>query len=134
MAKVGMTGRRGRRAAYVALWRAFRASSRPDAPGLWERVRALPRLLAARFRGRYSEPGWGRLALVLGAIGYILSPVDVLPEMVLAVPGLLDDTVIAAWVAGALLDETERFIHWERRGGSLSLKESSSHSPVRPRP
>lgn len=72
-------------------------------------------MLNARFRGGYLEPTWVRLALLVGAVGYLVSPVDLLPELVLAIPGLLDDTVVAAWVAGALLDETERFIEWERR-------------------
>jgi uncharacterized membrane protein YkvA (DUF1232 family) len=130
MAKVGV----GRRAAFVALWRAFRAGRRPGTPGVGERVRALPRLLAARVHGRYTELGWARLALLAGAVGYVVSPVDLLPELVLLVPGLLDDTVIAAWVAGALLDETERFIHWERRSGGRALREPASHPPVEPRP
>ncbi|HEX6077112.1 MAG TPA: YkvA family protein [Micromonosporaceae bacterium] len=133
MAKV-VAGRRGRRAAFVALWRAVRAGRRPGAPGVGERLRALPRLLGARVRGRYTDLGWGRLALLVAAAGYVVSPVDVVPELVLAIPGLLDDTVIAAWMAGALLDETERFIDWERRGGSHAVKEPPSHPAPRVRP
>ncbi|MQA27030.1 MAG: DUF1232 domain-containing protein [Micromonosporaceae bacterium] len=104
----------GRRAAFVALWRAIRAGKRSGAPGIGERLKAVPRMLGSRVRGRYTELTWGRLALILGAVGYVVSPVDLVPELLLMIPGLLDDTVIVAWIAGALLDETERYIRWER--------------------
>lgn len=102
--------------AFVALWRAFRAGSKPGTPGIAERLKALPRLFGARLRGAYRELSWGRLALILGAIVYTVSPVDFVPELLLGPLGLLDDTLVVAWIAGALLDETERFIFWERGG------------------
>ncbi|MGH3647201.1 MAG: YkvA family protein [Micromonosporaceae bacterium] len=102
--------------AFVALWRAFRAGSKPGAPGIGERFKALPRLLGARLRGAYRELSWGRLALIAAALVYAISPVDIIPELLLGPLGLFDDAVVVAWIAGALLDETERFIVWERGG------------------
>lgn len=104
----------GRRAAFVALWRAIRAGSRPGTPGIGQRLKAVPAMLGARIRGKYTELSWGRLGLMAAAIGYVVSPVDLVPELLLTIPGLLDDTVIVAWFAGALMDETERYIRWER--------------------
>ncbi len=120
--------------AFVALWRAFRASRRPGTPGIGERLRSVPRMVSARVQGRYTELSWTRLALLVGAVGYIASPVDVLPELVLVIPGLLDDTVVAAWAAGALLDETERFIEWERRRDSQEVRGMASYPALKPRP
>ncbi|MGH3659847.1 MAG: YkvA family protein, partial [Micromonosporaceae bacterium] len=108
-----------RRAAFVALWRAFRATRRPGTPGVGDRFRAVPRMLVARIRGDYTDLSWTRVALLAAGIGYVVSPVDLVPELLLAIPGLLDDTVVLAWVAGALLDETERFIVWERDQGTV---------------
>ena len=85
-------------------------------------------------QGRYTELSWTRLALLAGAVGYVASPVDVLPELVLVIPGLLDDTVVAAWAAGALLDETERFIKWERRHDSQEVRGMASYPTLKPRP
>ncbi|MGH3735969.1 MAG: YkvA family protein [Micromonosporaceae bacterium] len=102
--------------AFVALWRAIRASKKAGTPGLAERFKAFPRLLGARFRGAYQELSWGRLGLIAAAVLYVISPVDFVPELLLGPIGLLDDGVVIAWIAGAVLDETERFIVWERGG------------------
>jgi uncharacterized membrane protein YkvA (DUF1232 family) len=50
---------------------------------------------------------------------YVASPLDLLPEALLLVPGLLDDAFIITWLAGALISETDRFLKWDhvRTGG-----------------
>jgi uncharacterized membrane protein YkvA (DUF1232 family) len=103
-----------RLAAFGALWRAVSQSRRPDAPGLGERVRALPRMVAASLTGRYRDVGRGRLALLVLAVAYLVSPVDLVPELFLAVLGLADDAVVALWLGGAFLVETDRYLRWER--------------------
>jgi uncharacterized membrane protein YkvA (DUF1232 family) len=100
-----------RRNGFAALGRALFARG---GPGLGRRLGAIPRMLAARFRGRYQGLSWGRLvALAIAAI-YVLSPIDLIPEAFLLVFGLADDGVALAWLAGGLLDEAERFLDWER--------------------
>jgi uncharacterized membrane protein YkvA (DUF1232 family) len=54
---------------------------------------------------------------MLVAAIYIVSPIDFIPELVFGVFGLIDDAAVAAWLAGALLSETERFLTWERNRG-----------------
>jgi uncharacterized membrane protein YkvA (DUF1232 family) len=102
--------RLGRRAALAALWSALRASR--GGPSLGERLSALPRLFGATLRGRYD--GRGRLAGMVLAAVYILVPVDFVPELLLGPLGLVDDSMVAVWLAGAVLSETERFLVWER--------------------
>lgn len=101
-------------AAFRALWRAVRQSRRHGGPGLGERLSAVPRLAGNAARGRY--PGLSRLRLagVALALLYLLSPVDVLPELFLPLLGLGDDTIVALWLAGTFFDETERFLRWEQ--------------------
>lgn len=104
----------------MALVRAFK----PGAPGLARRLRALPRMLKASLRGEYD--GGQRLLLMAAASLYIVSPIDVLPELFTAVFGLIDDLFVATWLAGALLSETERFLEWEKtkgRGPSVIVAE-----------
>jgi uncharacterized membrane protein YkvA (DUF1232 family) len=98
-----------RRMAWTALLRVFK----PGTPGLGRRLGAIPRMVAASLRGEYD--GRSRLAMMGLAGFYIVSPVDLVPELFLAVLGLVDDAAVAVWFAGALLDETERFLEWERR-------------------
>ncbi len=102
--------RLGRRAAMAALWSALRASK--GGPPLSDRLVAFPRMVGATLRGRYD--GKGRLAGMALAVVYILVPVDLVPELLLGPLGLVDDSMVAVWLAGAVLSETERFLVWER--------------------
>jgi uncharacterized membrane protein YkvA (DUF1232 family) len=120
----GQTGRVGqdvasigprRVAAFSALWRTVAQSRRPGAPGLGERVRALPRMLLGALTGRYPALTRGRVALIVLALAYLVAPVDFVPEAFLPLLGLTDDAVIALWLGGAFLVETDRFLAWERQ-------------------
>jgi uncharacterized membrane protein YkvA (DUF1232 family) len=102
-----------RRMAWTALLRVFK----PGTPGLGRRLAAIPRLVAASMRGEYD--GKSRLAMMGLAGFYIVSPVDLVPELFLTILGLVDDAAVAVWFAGALLDETERFLEWERRRAAV---------------
>jgi uncharacterized membrane protein YkvA (DUF1232 family) len=100
-----------RMAAFRALWRALTIGSR-GGPSLGRRLGALPRMIRATWRGQYD--GGGRLAMMVFAAFYIVSPFDVIPEFIL-VFGLIDDVAVVGWLAGAVLSETERFLRWEAR-------------------
>lgn len=104
-----MAGILRRRMAWRALLRVFK----PGTPGLGRRLAAIPRMIGATLRGEYD--GKRRLAMMTVAGLYILSPIDLVPEAFFLILGLVDDAAVAAWFAGALLDETERFLEWERQ-------------------
>jgi uncharacterized membrane protein YkvA (DUF1232 family) len=104
-----------RLAAFGALWGAIVSGNRPGAPGFVDRLRVLPRMIGAALSGTYADLGRGRLALLALALAYLVSPVDVIPEALLGLLGLGDDAVVALWLGGALLVETDRFLDWERR-------------------
>ena len=106
-----MTARLRRRTALIAFARAFA----PGTPGLGRRIRAFPRLVKATLRGEY-DAGM-RLFLMAAASLYIVSPIDVLPELFLSVFGLIDDAFVVTWLIGTLMAETERFIEWEKQQG-----------------
>ena len=111
-----MAVHKGRVAAFVALARALRASGRPGTPGIGAQLAAVPRMLSLGLSGRY--PGLRKSRILLAALGllYIVSPVDLMPEVFLGIFGLGDDAFVAAWVAGALLGETDAFLRWEAQG------------------
>jgi Protein of unknown function (DUF1232) len=97
-----------RRTAWRALLRVFK----PGTPGLGRRLGAIPRMIGATMRGEYD--GRSRLIWMLVSGVYIVSPIDLVPEGILMFIGLVDDAAVAAWFAGALMDETERFLAWEQ--------------------
>jgi uncharacterized membrane protein YkvA (DUF1232 family) len=101
-----------RAAAFSALGKALFAGVR-GGPSLGKRLAALPRMLKATAKGEYD--GGMRVALMAAATAYVVSPVDFVPELFLAVLGLADDAVMIAWLAGTVLSETERFLEWESR-------------------
>jgi len=105
-----------RLAALRTLWRAVIASRRTGAPALGELASAIPRMAGTTMSGRYRQLTRGKLALLVLAVAYIVSPVDLVPELFLGPIGLIDDGAIALWLAGALLTESERFVDWERAG------------------
>jgi len=101
-----------RTAAFTALARALTSGAR-GGPSLGKRLAALPRMIRATTRGEYD--GGLRLAMMAAATAYVVSPIDVVPELLLMVFGLADDALMVAWLAGSVLAETERFLAWEAR-------------------
>lgn len=103
-----------RLSAFRTLWRAVSGRGRPGDPDAGERLRAMPDMVTDTLSGRYPEMGRGRLLLFALALVYLVSPVDVVPEMFLTVLGLGDDAVVAMWLGGSLLVEAERYLGWKR--------------------
>lgn len=99
-----------------------RASVRPGAPSLPERVQAVPRLVRSTLQGTYAGTTLKRLGLVAGAVAYVASPVDLLPEAVLPVLGAADDAVVISWAIKAFFEETDRFLSWEAGHGSSDAR------------
>lgn len=93
---------------------AFRTATRPGTPGWGTRLAALPRLVWATIRGEYRGTSRGRLLALVAALLYVVSPVDLVPELVLPFIGLGDDAVVIGWIAVSLINDTESFLRWER--------------------
>lgn len=110
------TSRRSRNTIHLA--QAVHQASRPGGPSLWARLRAVPRLVRAVRRGEYTGLSSTRLAMLLAGVGYVLSPIDVVPEGLLLALGLADDLLVIGWVAATLVRETEDFIAWEQTVGA----------------
>jgi uncharacterized membrane protein YkvA (DUF1232 family) len=100
--------------AMKALWDALRGAQRPGAPSVWERFSALPRMLVQGITGRYPHLAKARVGLAALAVLYVVSPVDLVPELLLPILGLGDDALVVAWLAGTLLAESEAFLSWEK--------------------
>lgn len=108
-----------RTAALVALWAAVTRQRRPDSPEVREQAAAVPRLVLATMSGRYPGTSRRRLGLMVLAVGYVVAPIDLFPEAALLLVGLADDAVVLAWLAGALLQETDDFLAWEAGGSTV---------------
>lgn len=101
-----------RAAAGAAAWQVIQNTG--GRVSVWQRALAVPRMLGAKLRGRYPELGNGKLFAMLVMAGYIVSPIDFVPELFFSVFGLVDDVGIAVWLTTMLLGESERYVEWER--------------------
>lgn len=88
-------------------------------PGTLTRIRALPRMLRAMRQRRYPAPPWSKRLFWIAGIIYILSPIDLLPEVFLPIIGLTDDVGLGAFLLAQLRAETGRFVESERGNSAL---------------
>jgi uncharacterized membrane protein YkvA (DUF1232 family) len=82
---------------------------------LLQSLMAFLRLVRAYAKGEYREVPWQKLVLIVAAILYFLTPIDVIPDFVLGI-GYLDDAAVIAWVVSTVRTVLDRFIEWESSG------------------
>ncbi|HYN75770.1 MAG TPA: YkvA family protein [Candidatus Limnocylindria bacterium] len=104
-----------RRAAFAAA-AAAAASNEPLTLGA--RIAAFPNLVADVLLGRWDGLTRGRLMMMGLALLYIVSPIDLMPEALLTIPGLLDDAAVAAWLVAALFGSTAAYDAWRRQASA----------------
>ena len=83
--------------------------------GFWSEVGLLARLARAVRDGEYvlATP---QIAMLLGALGYVVMPVDAVPD-VMPVVGWSDDAGVVALTIGTMSYELMMFREWEVRNG-----------------
>ncbi len=97
-----------------AAFTAAAAAAAADGPaGFGSRVASIPRLVRDVLAGNYDGTSRGRLAMMVLALLYIVSPIDLLPEALMTIPGLADDAAVAAWLVAATFGATTAYRAWE---------------------
>ena len=114
--------RRRRKAAYTA---AAAAAMSEGPMGFGTRVASIPRLVRDTMSGRYNGLSKGHLLMMVVALLYVVSPIDLVPEALLTIPGLADDAAVAAWLIGSLIAATSAYRTWE----TTSVPTATNSSP-----
>ncbi|TCC45844.1 DUF1232 domain-containing protein [Kribbella capetownensis] len=97
-----------------ALKRRRAARGEPEPVGnVFERAAALPRLLRAARSGAYADLPKSRMALWVLALVYLISPIDILPEL-LPIIGVADDAGVAVWLLTSVSTATGLYLGRER--------------------
>jgi len=52
--------------------------------------------------------------MLVAAVLYVVSPIDLVPELFVPILGLGDDALVIGWIATTVINETESFLGWER--------------------
>lgn len=85
--------------------------------GLRDELKALLRLIRAYAKGDYRKVSWESMVVAVGAVLYVVSPIDVIPDFILG-GGVLDDASVLAFAYGRVHKEVEEFLEWERASGT----------------
>ena len=78
---------------------------------VWSYLTALFRLLRVYIRGDYRDIPWGSIVLVIVAIIYFVSPIDLIPDILPG--GLIDDAAVIAFVVAQIKLDLDNFLAWE---------------------
>lgn len=79
---------------------------------VWEDVRTTLRLLVAWVRRSYRDVSGASLVLLVAALLYFVTPVDVIPDT-LGVLGFVDDVAVIQTAVETVRDELDHFRDWE---------------------
>lgn len=105
----------------AAAYAAAAAAATADGPfGFAQRMASIPRLARDVMIGRYHGLSRSRLLLMALAVVYVVSPVDLFPEALLTIPGLVDDVAVAGWLVAATVHATTAYRAWEHAGPAAS--------------
>ncbi|MFG6138734.1 MULTISPECIES: YkvA family protein [Halomonas] len=79
-------------------------------------LRWFPPMLADVVRGRYRPVPWSALLWMLVALIYLVSPLDLIPDVLLVV-GLADDAMIVGWLLTRVDRALEDYRAWREKDG-----------------
>ena len=78
-----------------------------------ERIKVLVRLVKAYKNGSYREVQIQNVLLIVAALIYFVTPIDLIPDFI-PITGLLDDFTVIVWVYNKVQEEIDRFLSWEK--------------------
>ena len=91
--------------------------------GALAELKALLRLIRAYARGDYRNVPWQSMVIVVGAVVYLVSPLDFLPDFI-PVSGFLDDATVLGLALRKVQKEIDAFRAWEEEAGAASEPET----------
>lgn len=78
----------------------------------WAYLQAMIRLVRAYANGAYREVPVGSLLMILVAVIYFVSPVDLIPDFI-PVGGLIDDALVVGLALKQVKSDLDAFMAWE---------------------
>jgi uncharacterized membrane protein YkvA (DUF1232 family) len=75
-------------------------------------ISTLVRLVRAYISGDYEEVPWETIAFAIGALIYLVSPADLIPDVIPGV-GFVDDVAVIAFVVMSARNDLNNFQDWE---------------------
>jgi uncharacterized membrane protein YkvA (DUF1232 family) len=79
---------------------------------LWE-------MLNAWFKGEYKDIPKKTIVLIITALIYFISPIDLIPDWLPG--GFIDDAAVITWVLQSMSSDVQKFNIWKKNGKIVSL-------------
>ena len=102
---------------------AFEALSKEaskDTVGFFSRIVSVPSMLLSALRGVNPEVSRGKALMFVLAALYIVSPVDLVPEVFVPVVGLVDDAMVASWLVVSVLAAAGSYVAFKDGMGTAN--------------
>lgn len=80
--------------------------------GFVSKIPAIWRMIKEWKSGRYKTNAMDLILPILGLL-YVISPIDILPEIAIPVVGAFDDLAVLAMIMPRLMKEVDKFLLWE---------------------
>ncbi len=81
---------------------------------VWASLLAFFRLIRAYVNGSYRQVSAKALLMIVTAVVYFVSPIDLIPDFILGL-GLIDDATVLAWTIKACAGDLAAFTAWENQ-------------------
>ncbi len=81
--------------------------------GFSEKIYVMVRMVRAQISGEYREFPWRTLSMIVGALVYFVTPLDLIPDLI-PMLGLTDDISIVYWIYRSVQGDIEKFESWEK--------------------
>lgn len=79
---------------------------------VWINLKALFRMMQAYVRREYTSVPWGSIVMVVVAIIYFVSPLDLVPDWI-PLGGFIDDAAVIGFVINQIKNDLGAFLKWE---------------------
>jgi uncharacterized membrane protein YkvA (DUF1232 family) len=88
-----------------------------------ENLNAVVRLVQAYAKGNYKQAPWKSLVMIVAAILYFVSPIDLIPDFILGL-GFADDIAVITFVYKSIQKDIEKFLAWERIQDEVNIDDA----------
>ena len=90
-------------------------TNKDDLQGIWGQLQTLMSLVRDYYNGVYREvPGSSIIAILAGLL-YFLSPIDLVPDFIVAL-GFMDDVFIIGLVVKQVSKDLDKYREWKKAG------------------
>ncbi|MEL7004311.1 MAG: DUF1232 domain-containing protein [Bacteroidota bacterium] len=76
------------------------------------RIKVITRMVKSYRKGLYRDIEWQTLVLLVAALVYFITPIDLIPDFV-PITGFVDDITVVVWIYNKLQSEIDKYIAWE---------------------